>query len=143
MKTKTLLLLCFIAAFSANPIKAQKGVVKEDFTSTVAFTLECTGDFIYGEVVYMDFFTPHGWVEKVRDATLIGFTDATKLVETGRKYELSQCDNGKMDGTQGELIARITLEGKIIAINHILWHLTTNANGVVTVDIYNNWWECK
>jgi len=143
MKTKTLLLLCFIAAFSVNPVNAQKGVDKEEFTNPVAFTLECTGDFIYGEVVYLVFFTPQGWVEKVRKATLIGYEDASLAVPTDRVYELSQCDNGKMDGTRGVLTAIIKLEGKIIAINHRSWQITTNANGKVTVDFLKDWWECK
>jgi hypothetical protein len=143
MKTKTLLLLCFIAAFSLNTAKGQNAVAKYTVTMPVAFTLECTGDFIFGEVVYIEMETKQGWVEKVRNATLTGYTDATKKVKSGRMYELSQCDNGKFDGTQGVLTARLTLNGRLIAINHRLWHLSTNADGTVTVDFLKEWWACK
>jgi hypothetical protein len=143
MKTKTFLQFCFFATLLVNSASAQKSVVKESFKSPVAFTLECTGDFIYGEVVYEVFFTPNGWVEKVRKASLTGYEDETLTVPTGREYELSQCDNGQLDMMRGESTARILLDGKIVALLRYAWHTTINANGTVTADFVISSTECK
>jgi hypothetical protein len=143
MKTKTLLLLCFFAAFFVNTAKAQNGVVKDVSVWPVNMFLECTGDYIYGEITYIGFLTPLGWTEQVKKGTLTGYKDADLLEPSGRVYELSQTDNGKFDGMRGESNARIRLEGKLVAIVRVAWHTTTNANGTVTADFGRSTIECK
>jgi hypothetical protein len=143
MKTKTLLLLCFIAAFYVNAVKAQNGVVKDVAIGTVDMFLECTGDYVYGEITYIGFLTPLGWTEQVKNGTLIGYLDAGHLNPSGRVYEISQTDNGKFSGMRGESTARIRLEGKLVAIVRYSWHTTTNANGTVTADYIRSTVECK
>lgn len=143
MKTKTILLLCFFAALFVNAAKAQNGVVKEEVTNTVDMFLDCTGDYIFGQVTYIGFLTPFGWTEQVKKATLTGYTDEDHTILSGRVYELSQTDNGKFDGMRGELIAKIRLDGKLVAINRITWHTTRNANGMVTAYFDRSTFECK
>ena len=51
MKTKTLLLLCFIAAFAVIPVNAQNKVDKQEITVNLGgYYLECTGDYLYGDL---------------------------------------------------------------------------------------------
>jgi len=143
MKTKTLLWLCFFAVFFVNTAKAQNGVVKDVAVFPISTFLECTGDFIYGEVTFIGFLTPLGWTEQVKKGTLIGYKDAYHEEASGRVYEISQTDNGKFDGMRGESNARLRLDGKLVAIVRFAWHTTTNANGTVTAEFLRSTVDCK
>jgi hypothetical protein len=143
MKTKTLLLLCFLAAFFVNTAKAQNGVVKDVAVYPVNFFLECTGDYLHGEVTFIGYLTPIGWTEQVKNGTLIGYLDENHITPSGRVYEQSQTDNGKFDGMRGENNTRLRLNGKLVAIVRYAWHTTTNANGTVTADFVRSSVECK
>jgi hypothetical protein len=143
MKTKTLLILCFMAAFALNGAKAPNGVIKDEVTYPFKMFLECTGDYLYGEVTYIGYLTPLGWTEQVKKATITGYTDEGHTVLSGRSYELSQTDNGKWDGVRGESTARLRMNGKLVAIVRYAWHTTTNANGTITADFVKTSVECK
>jgi hypothetical protein len=94
-------------------------------------------------VTFIGFLTPPGWTEQVKKATLTGYSDAGLSTLSGRVYELSQTDNGKFDGARGESVARIRMDGKLVAIIRFAWHTTTNANGTVTADFVRSTVECK
>ena len=148
MKTlKILIVLCFIAAFAVNNVNAQNGVVKTEETYSLCNPLNpplcSTGDYLCGDVTYEEFYTKQGWVEKVRNGILKGYTDATFTTLTGREYELSQVDAGQNNRLQGELTLSIRFEGKVVGLQHLSFHRTTNANGTVTVDFFKFWMECK
>jgi hypothetical protein len=143
MKTKTLLMLLFIAAFCVNTARAQNGVLKDVSVFPVNMYLECTGDWVYGNVTFIGFLHDLGWTEQVKKAMLTGYSDAGHTQVSGRVYELSQTDNGKFDGMRGESTARISLDGKLVAIVRYSWHTTTNANGTVTAVFERSSVECK
>ena len=144
MKTlKTIMILCLLAAFTVNPIKAQKDkVIEVPWVLTVY--LECTGDWLSGLVIYVGKETKHGfYIDKVRNATLTGYTDESLSIPSGRIYELSQTATSSGDYTKGENLVRISMDGKMVALYHFAWHTTTNANGTVTADFVKEWWDCK
>jgi hypothetical protein len=148
MKTiKMLILLCFIASFAVNNVNAQNGVFKTEETYSICNPLNpplcSTGDYLCGNVTYEEFYTKQGWVEKVRDGILKGYTDATFSTWTGRDYVLSQVDAGQNNRLQGELTATVRFEGKVVAIQHLSFHRTINANGTITVDFFKFWFDCK
>lgn len=144
MKTlKFIIILCLFAAFSMNPVKAQKDNVFEVVVQQTIY-LECTGDWLFGEVTYVVKETKHGlYIDKVRNATLTGYADAGLSILSGRTYELSQTATSTGDYSKGENLARITMDGKLVALYHFAWHTTTNAKGIVTADFIKEWWDCK
>jgi len=144
MKTlKFIIILFLFAAFNVNPVKAQKDKVF-DVVVPLKIYLECTGDWLYGEVTYVEKVTSHYfWIEKVRDATLTGYEDADLSVPSGRFYELSQTATSSGDYSKGENLARITMDGKLVALYHYAWHTTMNAKGIVTANFIKEWWDCK
>jgi hypothetical protein len=144
MKTfKFIFILFLFTAFSVNPVKAQKDKEFEVVVQSKIY-LECTGDWLGGEVTYVEKVTSHSfWIEKVRDATLTGYEDADLSIPSGRTYELSQTATSTGDYSKGENLARITMDGKLVALYHFAWHTTTNANGTVTANFVKEWWDCK
>ena len=146
MKTlKLFVIVFFIAAFTANNVNAQKGVVKWEMTSPVTGLFPCTGDYLFGEVTYVEFNTANGdgWVEKVKNATIMGYKDENLTIPSGHVYELSQVDTGKNDWKSAELTSNFKMDGKIVALIHMVFHTTINANGTVTVDFVKSSFECK
>jgi hypothetical protein len=88
--------------------------------------------------------TKHGFfIDKVRNASLTGYTDEFLSTESGRTYELSQTATSADDYSKGENLARISMNGKMVAVYHFAWHTTTNANGTVTAEFVKEWWDCK
>jgi hypothetical protein len=144
MKTSLLaMILCLFSAFTVGPLKAQDDKVFEVIVPVKIF-LECTGDWLYGQVTYVEKVTKQGfYIEKVRDANLTGYTDGALSTLSGRVYELSQTATSSSDYLKGENLARITVNGKMVAVYHFMWHTTFNANGDVTADFVNEWWDCK
>jgi hypothetical protein len=144
MKTlKFILILCLIAVFTENTVKAQNDKVIEVVVPLTVY-LDCTGDWLSGEVTFIGKETKHGfYIDKVRKGTLAGYTDAGLSIPSGRSYELSQTATSTGDYTKGENLARISMDGKMVAIYHYAWHTTTNANGIVTADFVKEWWDCK
>jgi len=144
MKTlKIFIFLCFFAAFAVDNVNAQNDKVIE-YVYPLKVYLECTGDWLFGQVTYVGMETKHGlYIDKVRDATLTGYTDEFLLIPSGRIYELSQTATSSGDYTKGENLARISMDGNLVALYHFAWHTTTNAKGRVTADFVKEWWDCK
>lgn len=144
MKTlKFIMVICLFSVFTVNPIKAQNDKVIEVVVPLTIY-LECTGDWLFGEVTFIGMETKHGhYIDKVRNATLTGYTDGDLSIPSGRIYELSQTATSAGDYTKGENLARISMDGKIVAVYHFAWHTTTNAKGKVTANFIKEWWDCK
>jgi hypothetical protein len=129
MKTKTLLLLCFIAAFTVNKVNAQNGVIKDEFTANIEeLYLPCTGDYLRGTIAVPYKIMPHLFLQQPKDGVLTG--------ESGKTYEVWQIivnSTSKSDNWVSTGIIR--LDGKIVARFKWQYHTTINANGVVTAEI--------
>ena len=142
MKTlKNLIFLFFISLFAANNVKAQNGVIKEEIVIEMpAQYLECTGDWVWGDILVENMFMPNNYVFKVKNSNVKGYTDESHLIETGNVYELSQTVPGL---TFMENTGTFKLDGKVIAVFHFSFHTTVNANGDVIVDKSIFDWKCK
>jgi hypothetical protein len=142
MKTlKILIILFFISLFAANNVKAQNGVIKEEIVIEMpAQYLECTGDWVWGDILVENMFMPNNYVFKVKNADVKGYTDETHKIESGNVYELSQTVPGL---TFMENTGTFKLNGKVIAVFHFDYHITINANGVVTQEHSTFRTDCK
>lgn len=139
MKTMKLLFVLFvISALTAGTINAQPPVIKFEWTFDISGQpVPCTGDIMAdGSFITSDIMiTPTNILIFNRDVTVIGFP-------SGKEYELGQTQIvHKGDNFVNHLDARY--EGKLIAVGQVVYHITTNANGEVTADVYLEKWICK
>jgi hypothetical protein len=142
MKTqKIFIVLCFIAAFAVIPVKAQNNVDKQVVTVNLGgYYLECTGDYLYGDLTGEYFFMSHNWIAKAKKTMVTGYLDPDGTILSGNVYEFSQ--NGVGLNFE-ELSGIFRLNGKVVAVVHISYHTTTNANGDVVVDRFIYTTNCK
>jgi hypothetical protein len=141
MKTKIFIMICLFVPFAANNVMAQNKVEKfETIVNMGGQVLPCTGDYLWGDVILENMVMSHNWIAKVRDATYKGYLDEAGTIESGRVYELLQTAPGL---SFIESTAVMKVEGRVIAVMHLTYHTTTNANGDVVVDKYVIKWECK
>lgn len=139
MKTmKFLFVLFVISALTAGTINAQPPVIKFEWTFDISGQpVPCTGDIMApGSFITSDIMlTPNSYLIFNRDVTVIGFP-------SGKEYELGQTQVVHKGGKfVNHLDARY--EGKLIAVGQILYHITTNANGEVTAEVYFEKFICK
>jgi hypothetical protein len=141
MKTlKFFIVLCFIATFTVNPIKAQNRVVKTEFTLNVdGMTFPCLDDYLGGDIVFESMNMSHNWIMKLKKATILGYLDAGGTIPSGNVYEVSQVAPGL---SFSEWNLQFRLNGKLIAEIHMSWHMTINANGDITAVIDNTVANC-
>jgi hypothetical protein len=64
MKTlKIFVVLCFIAAFAVNNVKAQNGAVKEEFYIDMGGQyFDCTGDYLCGYLIFEVIITKNNYL---------------------------------------------------------------------------------
>lgn len=142
MKTlKFFIVLCFIVAFTVNPVKAQNCVDKTEITlNIVGGTFPCLDDYIGGELVFETFNMSHNNIMKLKKATILGYTDADCTNPSGNVYEVSQVAPG-LSFLEWHLQFR--LDGKLIGEIQTSWHMTTNAKGDVTAVVDKTAVNCK
>lgn len=141
MKTKTLVLLLFLAVISITNAHAQNGVIKSyDHVTFHTMYLECTGDWIAGTLWAENLYTKNNWITIFKKAELKGYTNENCTIESGNVYEFSQVATGLNNFVS---IAIFSLNGKIVATIHYNIHYHTNANGDVVADFDNTWSQCK
>lgn len=135
---KFLFVLLVISALTAGTINAQPPVVKFELNVDISGQgIPCTGDIMApGSFVTANIMvTPNNTLIFLRDATVIG-------LPSGKEYELGQTQTVHKGGNfVNHLDARY--EGKLIAVVQILYHITINANGEATADVYLENWICK
>ena len=138
---KFFIVLCFIAAFTVSPVKAQNRVDKTEITLTiVGGTSPCLDEYIGGDLVFETFNMSHNNIMKLKKATILGYTDALCTIPSGNVYEVSQVAPGL---SFMEWHLQFRLNGKLIGEIQTSWHLTTNANGVVTAVVDKTIVNCK
>ncbi|MBN2396311.1 MAG: hypothetical protein JXC36_07605 [Candidatus Atribacteria bacterium] len=142
MKTlKVFMLLCIIAVFAFNPIKAQPPVIKGEYTYDMTGQyIPCTDDYLTGFVTVEYKIMPNLYMEKPFKVYITG--------TSGKVYELSQIYVSNSFPFNGKEItdvstAIVKLDGKVIGKLHWTYHLTINANGEVTVEKFDVGWDCK
>jgi hypothetical protein len=140
MKTlKSLIAMCFIAALALNPVKAQTGAIKGEFTQTLdGVYLECTGDYLYGDVFCVSILSKNTVVVKIRDCEIIG-------QPSGKQYKVTVTNTNREDliGPNWEQTRQWWCEGKLVANENMLSRLIYNANGEVTVEFFHYKFDCK
>jgi hypothetical protein len=124
MKTfKAFIILFVVAAFSANNVSAQHGVIKGVQTLNANLYVECTGDQLTDPFVLEYKSMQNNYLIRVRKTTMIGSP-------SGKEYTVMQVFpihvNGNVDHIQ------IWCEGKLVELIDYTFHITINANGVVT-----------
>jgi len=141
MKTlKIFIILCFIAAFTINPVKAQNRVDKQVVTLNLGgFYFECTGEYLYGDLAVEYSYMSHNWIAKVKKTMVTGYLDPEGTIPSGHVYEFSQNAPGL---NFAETSAIFRLNGKVIGVLHYSYHLTINANGDVVVDRFTYTANC-
>jgi hypothetical protein len=126
---------------SANSIKAQNGVIKVEVTENIGgYILPCTGEYLWGDVDILFLYTKNNWIALIKNANVYGYKDAAGTEPTGNVYELSQTVPGL---TFMENTGTFKLNGKVIAVFHFDYHITINANGVVTQEHSTFRTDCK
>jgi hypothetical protein len=150
MKTlKIFGILLIMGVFGLSTVHAQKKVTKIEHMATPYGYLECTGEFITGSGMIEDIFSPHNWLTLTRKLEVKGYLDPECTIESGNVYEISQVIPGSLtfdwEGHDGwfESTGKFTLDGKIVANFHEKLHMSTNANGDVTVDFWEFKIDCK
>jgi len=152
MKTlKFFVVLCFIAAFAANNVNAQNRVLKQEVPIEIAGYIycPCTGDYLYGTLIF-DFITSsHNDISRLRDGILYGY-DETGTIPSGNVYEVSQISPGTYteESPTGykwyENTTIYRLDGKIIALAHYNYHFVVNGKGEIILDRGEiSKWNCK
>lgn len=150
MKTlKIFGILVIMGVLGFSSVYAQKKVIKFEYTFTAYGWLECTGEFIKGDVVISTLIAPHQWLDRNKKGVVYGYSDEGCTQATGNVYELSQVVPGSptldWEGHDGwaESTGKFTLNGKMIGNFHQKLHMSTNANGDVTVDFWEFTMHCK
>ena len=150
MKTLKILVIFFImGAFGFSSVQAQNKVKKTERESVAYGYLDCTGEWILGNVIVEDIISPHNWITLVKKVEVKGYLDEACTQPSGNVYELSQVIPGSptfdWEGHDGwfENTGKFTLNGKIVANFHEKLHMSTNANGDVTVDFWDFKVDCK
>ena len=146
MKTKTFLLLLFLAVICINNARAQNGVIKTyGFQETYPTYLECTGDWIFGTIWAENIYTNKNWITIIRKVDIKGYKDEACTIESGNVYELSQTCPGVTMGESWavESYVKLSLNGKIVAIMEFNIHYKVNANGEVVTEFYKTSVHCK
>jgi hypothetical protein len=140
MKTlKSLIVIGFITALGLNPVKAQKGAIKGEFTQTLnGYYLECTGDYLYGDLFNVYILTQNTYLVKIRDCEIIG-------QPSGKKYVITVNNTNREDWSNPnwEQSMQWWCEGKLVATANMLSRLKENAKGEVTVDFFHLNFDCK
>jgi len=137
MKTlKRIFILGIVLAFAVNSINAQPPVVKlEVFFDPGGQIIHCTGDKIAaGSVIPVEIMImQNNVVAKVHKAVVTG-------IPSGKEYEISQVMH---DGRNWSNHLEYRLEGKLVAIVQIVYHITVNANDEITVEFNHGEIMCK
>jgi hypothetical protein len=127
----------------SNNLNAQdpRSVIKIDVTTNLGGQyLPCTGDYLWGDVSGELMIMWNIYKVQFKKVVVIG-TDAYG-VPTGNVYELSQ-NWISMIGNDLENTATLKLNGQVVAVFHMSYHTTTNANGEIVVDKSELWFNCK
>jgi hypothetical protein len=145
MKTfKFFILLCFIAGFSVNPIKAQNGVVKTEFMFSLGCqSLPCIGDYLSGDVVLESMLMKNNMIQKIKKQTVSGYIDEFCQIPSSNVYEISQIATGFYGLSQWESTLHCTLNGKPMFEIHFLYHTTIDSNGDIIVVLDKTVVNCK
>lgn len=119
---------------------AQNKVVKSEWTETFSgIYLECTGDYLSGDIYIQNFQMLNNNVYRLRGAAFTGYTNEACTVPSGREYTLSET----FIGTENlENTAVFRMDGKNIANFKFMLRTVTNANGEVKVEIFNLYFIC-
>jgi hypothetical protein len=144
MKTfRFLIFLCFIAAFTVNNVKAQNSVVKEEVIVEMGGQLlDCTGDYLWGEIITEQFFMKNNWLAFSKKVDVKGYIDPEGTNPSGNVYQFNQM--GTFPGGNGyETTGTVQLNGKNIGTFHGRFHMTENANGQITAYIDTWWIKCR
>lgn len=141
MKTKALLFLCLFLGIGLTKLSAQMKVEKTSWVEHASgIYMECTGDYLAGDITIENFGMAKNFVYRFRNVTLVGYIDEACTIPSGRVYESSETftgGSGDMENT-----AKFSLNGKNIGNLKFLWHTTTNANGEVKVDNFRLYFIC-
>jgi hypothetical protein len=150
MKTLKILVIFFIlGVFGFSAVEAQNKVKKTERESFVYAYLDCAGEWVFGNVIVEDIISPHNWLILVKKVEVKGYLDEACTLPSGNVYELSQVAPGSSaidwEGHDGwwENTGKFTLNGKIVLNFHEKLHMSTNANGDVTVDFWEIKADCK
>jgi hypothetical protein len=128
MKTlKFLIILMCIGVFELTSVQAQNNVKKSESVTTVSGYLDCTGDWLGGYVIIENIVSPHNWVTLVKKVEVKGYLDEECTIPSGNVYEFSQVVTG---GNFFENTGHFRLNGKIIAVFHQWFHMTTDGTVV-------------
>lgn len=147
LKIYGIVLITVVLGFGT--VHAQNNVKKTERVWTPYGYLECTGDWLGGTAICEDIISPHNWVTLIKKVEVTGYKDQACTEPSGNVYELSQMISGSpvIDwfGHDGwfESTGKFTLDGKIVANFHERMHMSTNANGEVTVDFWEWRIDCK
>ena len=139
MKTKTLIMVCLLLGIGLTQLSAQKGAIKGEFTQTFdGYYLECTGDYLYGDLFCTSILSTNTFIVKIRDCEIIG-------QPSGKHYVVTVTNTNREDwiNPNWEQSMQWWCEGKLVATAKMLSRLKTNANGDVTVDFFHYSFECK
>jgi hypothetical protein len=140
MKTfKFFIVMCFITVFTLNSVRAQNGVVKDEFTANIEdLYLPCTGDYLSGTILVPYKLMPNLFLQQPKEGFLIGRP-------SGKIYEIKQIvinSTSKSDNWVSTGILRV--DGKMVARFKWQYHTTINANGDVTAEIARDMiFDCK
>jgi hypothetical protein len=138
MKTlKVCIVMCVFTVFTVNNVNAQNRVQKYDVTEFVEMILPCTGERILGEVTVETWLSDHNWLTHVRKSIAVAYDESGNKTN---EYEVSQTFPGLYFS---ENTGTFKLDGKVIAVFHISYHTTTNANGDVVIDRFIFTFNCK
>lgn len=146
MKTKTLFLLFFLVVFSSGIALAQNGVIKSyDIVAFHTDYLECTGDWLAGTLLAENLLANRNWITIIKKVDIKGYLDEACTIPSGNVYELSQTIPGLYVGESWTLesVAKLSLNGKVVAILLYNWHYQVNANGDVVAEFYKTSVHCK
>lgn len=132
-------MLCFIAALGINQVKAQMGAIKGEFTQTFdGYYLECTGDYLYGDLFNVYILTQNTFLVKIRDCEIIGQPSGKKYVVTVTNTNREDWSNPNWEQTR-----QWWCEGKLVGNENMLSRFKYNANGEVTVEFFHYKFDCK
>jgi len=136
MKTlKFFIVLCFIAAFTINTVKAQNPVKKAEYTASLnGQYFECLGEYLGGDMVFESMEMSHNYIVKLKKGTILGYKDEYGQEPSGNVYEVSQV---APCWPFVENTIHIRLNGRLVSVLRISIHTTTNANGDTTAEIFN------
>jgi hypothetical protein len=89
-------------------------------------------------------YTHKNWITKIKKAEIKGYIDEDCTMLSGNVYELSQNIAGLYVGDSWTLlsVAKLSLNGKTVAILQYNQHFKVNGNGEVVTDFFKTSVHC-